>query len=255
MSDLYRTREAASYLRVSEASVRRWADAGLIAVQRIGLRQERRFALADLERFAEAGRRASSQPSGPAEGEPPRGEAGLPATPSGAQLAVHDHVATFFDGDAGRLRVTLPFLREGLLAGQPCMLVASKSVADEYLQALSREPGVDIGAAVDSGAFVTRSGVGSSARAAAAGWEQLWWQALGRGASEIRVVGEMATYEGFSSVQEMLDYEVAYDNLAKRLPVMTICQYDVRHFDGPTTMAAIQAHPDMFSRRIADFLI
>ncbi|HEY8641616.1 MAG TPA: helix-turn-helix domain-containing protein, partial [Candidatus Dormibacteraeota bacterium] len=148
MSDLYSTRAAASYLRVSEASVRRWADAGLIAVQRIGLRQERRFALADLQRFAEAGRRAASQPFGPPEGEPARREAGLPSTPSGAQLGVHDHVATFFDSDAGRLRVSLPFLRDGLLGGQPCMLVASEQVADEYRQALSREPGVDLEAAI-----------------------------------------------------------------------------------------------------------
>jgi len=65
----------------------------------------------------------------------------------------------------------------------------------------------------------------------------------------------MATYDGFSTVQEMLDYEVAYDSLAKRLPVMTLCQYDVRRFDGVTIMGALQAHPDLFSKRIADFLI
>lgn len=65
----------------------------------------------------------------------------------------------------------------------------------------------------------------------------------------------MATYEGLSSIQEMLDYEVAYDSLAKRLPVMTLCQYDVRHFDGGTIVSALRVHPDLFSRRISDFLI
>jgi len=255
MSDLYSTHQAADYLRVSEASVRRWADAGLIPVQRIGVRKQRRFALADLARVSEAGRRGFGEPSGPSPAETPGREAAMPATPRGAQLGVHDHVATFYDSDSGRLRLSVPFLREGLLAGQPCVLVASKSVADEYVQALKREKGIDVEAALDSGALATRLGVGSSAREAVAGWEQLWWQAVGRGAGAIRVVGEIATYEGFSSSQEMLDYEIAYDSLAKRFPVLTLCQYDVRHFDGATTMGAIQAHPDLYSKRIADFLI
>ena len=52
----------------------------------------------------------------------------------------------------------------------------------------------------------------------------------------------------------MLDYEMAYDSLAKRLPVMTLCQYDVRRFSGETITGALKAHPDLFSKRIADFL-
>jgi hypothetical protein len=48
---------------------------------------------------------------------------------------------------------------------------------------------------------------------------------------------------------------LAYDSLAKRLPVMTLCQYDVRRFDGATVMGALKAHPDLFSKRISDFLL
>ena len=64
----------------------------------------------------------------------------------------------------------------------------------------------------------------------------------------------MATYEGFSEVEEMLDYEVGYDSLSKRFPVRTLCQYDVRQFDGKAILGALQAHPDLFPRRIADYL-
>jgi excisionase family DNA binding protein len=257
MSDLYGTREAAAYLQVSEASVRRWADAGLIAVQRIGLRRARRFARADLERFAEDAPRvtAVSAADPPLGGQTKNAQAGLAATPGAAQLGPHDHFATFYDSDGGRLRLSLPFLRDGLLAGHRCFLVASQKLADDYLEALSHENGVDPKAAVDSRALVLRAGAGSSSREAVAGWEQLWWQALGAGAGAIRVVGEMASYVGFPSPQDMLEYEVAYDSLAKRFPVMTLCQYDVRQFDGLTVTGAIEAHPDLFSRRIADFLI
>jgi excisionase family DNA binding protein len=246
MAPLHTTKSAAAYLGVSEASVRRWADAGLLPVRRVGRRRARRFAEEDLRRLKASDRMASDSTTRQA--NPPA--AGIPS-----QLSIHDHVATFYNSDAGRLRLSLPFLRDGLVAGQPCFLVASEKVTDEYCQALSGQKGVDLQAAIKTGAFIIRSGVGSSTHEAVAAWEGLWWDALGRGASAIRVVGEMATYVGFSEIQDMLDYEVAYDSLARRLPVMTLCQYDVRRFDGGTVVGALQAHPDLFTKRIADFLI
>jgi excisionase family DNA binding protein len=245
MAPTHTTSSAAAYLEVSEASVRRWADAGLLAVERVGRRRARRFAEEDLKRLKASGRMPGFLTT--------RGATRPPAAPA-SQLGSHDHLATFYDSDAGRLRITLPFLRDGLLAGQRCFLVASGAVADDYLQALSQHPGIDLPMAIESGALTVRSGVGSSAREATAAWERLWWEALGLGASAIRVVGEMATYEGFTDPGEMLDYEVAYDSLAKRLPVMTLCQYDVRRFSGETIVGALKAHPDLFSQRIADFL-
>ena len=241
MAPTHTTSSAAAFLGVSEASVRRWADSGVLSVQRVGRRRARRFTEEDLLRLKASGRMI---------GQTPTGGTSLPPAARPSQVRAHDHFATFFDSDAGRLRLTLPFLRDGLLAGQRCFLVASKSVADEYIQALA----IDLPTAVESGALTIRSGVGSSAREAVAAWERLWWEALGRGASAIRVVGEMATYEGFTDVNEMLDYEVAYDSLAKRHPVQTLCQYDVRRFSGETIMGVLKTHPDLFSKRIADFL-
>jgi excisionase family DNA binding protein len=245
MPKTYTTKSAAAYLGVSEASVRRWADADLLAVQRIGRRRARRFAEEDLQRLKASGRLAAF---------PTAGGANPPASARPSKFGSHDHFATFFDTDAGRLRLSLPFLRDGLLAGQRCFLVASKAVADEYLHALDRDRGVDLPLALESGALTIRSSVGSSAREATAGWERQWWEALDLGASAIRVVGEMATYEGLSDPSEMLDYEVAYDSLIKRFPVMTLCQYDVRHFSGEAIMGALKSHPDLFSQRIADFI-
>jgi excisionase family DNA binding protein len=244
MSSIHTTTSAAAYLGVSEASVRRWADAGLLSVQRVGRRRARRFAEEDLRRWKASGR-VDPTTSG---ANPP------PPASRPSQFGAHDHLATFYDSDAGRLRLSLPFLRDGLLAGQRCFLVASKVEADEYLQALDRQRGVDLPTAIEDGALTIRSSVGSSAREATAAWEGLWWEAIGLGASTIRVVGEMATYEGFADMGEMLDYEMAYDSLAKRLPVMTLCQYDVRRFSGEMIMGALKAHPDLFSKRIADFL-
>jgi len=51
-SSLLNTKEAAQLLRVSEASIRRWSDSGLLAARRVGRRRERRFERPELERFA-----------------------------------------------------------------------------------------------------------------------------------------------------------------------------------------------------------
>lgn len=243
MSDLYTTRTAARLLGVSEASVRRWGDSGQLPVRRIGRRRTRQFAGADLRKFLAA----QAQPATDA-------SAGVAASAPAPRIGAHDHLATFYDGDGGRLRLSLPFLREGLLAGQRCFLVASLELTTAYLEAL-REEGIDPEAAIASGSLVTLTGVGSSIREAIGTWEQLFWQALGSGAGAIRVVGEVATYEGFSDVAEMLNYEIAYDITAKRFPLMTLCQYDVRRFDGSTLLAALKAHPDLFEHRLGQVLL
>ena len=58
MQDELSTREAAELLGVSEASIRRWSDEGLLPVRRIGRRLERRFSEEDLRRFGHSGRLA-----------------------------------------------------------------------------------------------------------------------------------------------------------------------------------------------------
>ena len=237
MNDTHNTKGAARLLGASEASVRRWSDAGLLPVQRVGRRGTRRFAEADLLRFGAAG-------AGRVQ----------PASPVGPQVEAHDHLATFYDSDLARMRLSLPFLRAGLASGDKCFLVGSDRVIKPYVEALAGAGAAPAGRATAGEALVTRSAVGSTARAAVAGWESLWLEALAAGYPGIRVVGEMATYEGLSRAGEMLDYEVAYDSLSKRFPVRTLCQYDVRQFDGTTILRALQVHPDLFGRRIADFL-
>src|SRR5437899_8712902 len=52
---LLTTREAATFLKVSEASIRRWTDSGLLPARRVGRRRARRLREEDLRMFMEAG--------------------------------------------------------------------------------------------------------------------------------------------------------------------------------------------------------
>jgi CO dehydrogenase/acetyl-CoA synthase gamma subunit (corrinoid Fe-S protein) len=111
----------------------------------------------------------------------------------GTLVPLHRHLATFYNSDEGRLRVPIPFLREGLLRGQRCFLAASGHAVEAYLTALNKEDGLDIDAAIRGGQFVAIDGPGATVEAALSFWEHALSNALAVGPTLQRVVGEMAS--------------------------------------------------------------
>src|SRR5690348_13108007 len=83
---LLNTNEAARFLRVSEASIRRWSDSGLLPVVRVGRRRERRFSESDLLAFLDRVPATNPQAS--------------PVNVGGTALAVPSHLATLFSTEA-----------------------------------------------------------------------------------------------------------------------------------------------------------
>jgi excisionase family DNA binding protein len=247
MSDkLLNTAEAARFLRVSSASVRRWSDSGLLRSRRVGPRRERRFTEADLERFLTPGSSAGARPGVPSKD----------VFVGGTLIPLHSHVSTFYDGDDGRLRLTVPFLRDGLILGEPCFLIAEGPVLDAYLEALSSQEGVDVAAAIRDQKLTTAPAPGSSVEGALHFWDQVLTRGLAAGPTLLRAVGEMSSArKGFESDAQMIEFEVAFTTIVKRLPTVALCQYDVREFDGETIFKAIRAHPDLYPLGIASFLV
>jgi transcriptional repressor of dcmA and dcmR len=241
---LLNTREAAQFLRVSEASIRRWSDLGLLPAHRVGRRRERRFAQADLRFFLE---RAPGQ-------APPAAREISSVTVGGASVPVRTHVAPIYGSDPGGLRLTVPFLVDGLRAGQPCFLEATGPVLERYVRALT-EQGIDFAAVTESGQLLALAGPGTNAEEAIRNWEELFGKALEGGPTVLRVVGEMASVRGiFGSDAEMMRYEEAYEVMARRFPTVTLCQYDAREFNGEIMLRVMKAHPDMFELHLGGFL-
>jgi transcriptional repressor of dcmA and dcmR len=243
---LLNTREAAQFLRVSEASIRRWTDAGLLATQRVGRRRERRFTEDDLRQFMSRGRQ---------DARATRRKAGDSISIRGVDFAIPSHLATFFASDEGRFRLAVPFLAAGLRAENPCFLMASEAGLRDYAKAFAAE-GVDLGAVIESGRLVTQVAPGGSSEEAMAFFERAWGRALEKGPATIRVVGDMAqVLEAFDSVEDMMAYEETYDRVTRRYPVASICQYDVRAFSGEGLLRSLKAHPDVFGLGLGNFLI
>ncbi|HKB19249.1 MAG TPA: MEDS domain-containing protein [Candidatus Dormibacteraeota bacterium] len=236
---LLNTAEAARLLRVSEASIRRWSDSGLLRAARIGRRRERRFHESDLLAFGEL----------PPSKRAPIGTVNV----GGMAIPVPIHLAPLYSTDEGRLRLTVPFLAEGIRLGQPVFLVANGPVLATYLDALGAQAGVDLERAQKDGLFtlVAFEGDGS---AAIAQFERLFGEALATRQTLIRLVGEMAcVLTMFSSEDEMLRFEEAFEVMFRRYQIAAICQYDVRLFDGPSLLRMLKAHPDLFGLRSGTF--
>jgi excisionase family DNA binding protein len=244
-NSLLNTEEAARFLRVSEASIRRWSDSGLLPARRVGRRRERRFAEADLVRFL-GNTTGKAQPSAPPASS---------VTVGGASVPIRTHVAPIYGSDAGSLRLSVPFLADGLRAGQPCFLVANGVVLERYAKTLTDQQGIDFAGAQKTGRLTVLDSPGADATEAIGNWEELFGKALAGGPTVLRVVGEMASERArFGSDAEMMAYEEAYELMARRFPAVTLCQYDAREFDGEMMLRVLKSHPDMFELHLGGFL-
>ncbi len=149
-------------------------------------------------------------------------------------VPIGSHVASFYTTEAGRLRLGLPFLRDGLLAGQTVVLRATPEVRDHYFGSL-REDGVDVADAIRLGLLVLFPEGPGSAREQVAKFEHALTEASHKRPGPIRVLAEiLADLESVGSVAEHLLVEHQVGALCKRFP--SSCS-------APTTSARSMASP------------
>jgi excisionase family DNA binding protein len=246
MSDkLLTTREAARFLRASEASLRRWADAGLLPASRVGRRRARRFKEDDLLRFM-----------GPNEGGPSPAITGLPRALGleGMSIALGSHLGSFYSSDAGRLRLGLPFLRDGIKSGQPCVLFALPEVRENYVRALRGE-GVDVDGAERNGLLTLLPVELLSPEEFIARLERVFIDVVRRWPGPFRFLGDtLAGLRSVGSIAAFLNVERQIGAMAKRFPIVTLCAYDVREFDGMTMLECMKLHHDTLAYEVGYFL-
>ncbi len=239
-ADFIGTREAARLLGVSEASVRRWSDSGLLQSHRVGRRNERRFERSAVLRLKSAGRPDASSSS-------------TSVLLEGREIPVHSHLSSYYTSDRGRLRLSVPFVRDGLAAGQPCVITSNPETARLLEDELKAE-GVAVERALETGrlreleTFKTHSqGIETFERTFAAFTR--------RGDLVIRVLGEATqNAKSLGSIADLLRFENMLNGLVRRYPVVLICQYDVRHLKGTDVIDVLKEHADNFNRPLGMFL-
>lgn len=241
-------KQAAALLKVSEVSLRRWTNSGRLPCIRIGGRRERRFRREELLAFAHgtateaAESRRSTPPAQPQ------------VTVNGVAVSLRSHLCALYRDDRARLAIGLPFLREGLEAGDTCLLIAAPPVCEAFLTAL-RGTGCDVDALLRSRRLILAEG-GPDPDLWCNAFEDLLMDATSRGAAAIRALGDMAwTRRQGMSEAELLRFERDCElTVVRRYPVAALCLYDARAFTGTALLDALQTHRDIHDHPLHLFL-
>ncbi len=243
---LLTTREAATFLKVSEASIRRWTDSGLLPASRVGRRRARRLREVDLRIFMEAG--------------PGQGTATAETSPTSTMViqdvvvSLGSHLAAFYTTDAGRLRIGLPFLRDGLRGGQTVLLRATPDVRERYFDVL-RDEGIDVVGAMRDGLLMLYQEATGSGTEQVAKFDRYLTEASRKRSGPIRILAEvLANVQAVGSIAEHLAVEQQVGPIFKRFPAVTVCAYDVRAFDAVTVIEALKLHSDIFGPQVGYWL-
>jgi excisionase family DNA binding protein len=243
--------QAAAFLNVSEASLRRWTNSGRLVCLRVGRRRERRFRREDLLGFLEgqtsemAARFAhvvgvSLEPVGDS------GAGKVADLSEGPVTVIHGgHLCGIYDTDLGRLTLAVPFLLGGLNEGSVCFLVGPVRARNEILKQLKKKR-ASLQADIDAGRL-THSEYHLGPRAQNKYFRRLLDEKVAEGAQSFRIIGDVWGMRSKASAESLVEYEADYDRLiARNYPVVTICIYDARRFSGVELLNALKGHRDIF---------
>lgn len=237
-NDLLNIKQAAAILNVSEVSLRRWTNEGSLPCVRVGKRRERRFRRSDLDAYV-------------AESAPPTIAAPQSSVDSvlleDIPLAPGSHLGATYQSDQSRPKLAVPFLVQGLAAGDRCYLIAPQIALDQFFERL-RQTHTRPETAIERAQLTTCTGIDGSPSEICRTIESWFIDALSQGVRRLRLVGD--TCWGFDrglTEADILALERLYDHeIAPRYPVVSLCLYDARRFTGTGIVGALQSHPHTF---------
>jgi anti-sigma regulatory factor (Ser/Thr protein kinase) len=142
------------------------------------------------------------------------------------------HVAVLYDSDQQFLDLVIPFLREGVAAGEPCLVALAASTSRLARAAVGDTTGLTfLDDRYDRPASVIRSN------------RDLFTVHLIDGASRIRVASEVphpgvgAPWDGWAR------YEAAINHAYAEFPLWGLCAYDTRITPDPVLDEVTRTHP------------
>lgn len=171
--------------------------------------------------------------------------------PPGVNITVGDHICAFYRGAAQRDDVLVPFLRDGIRAGDKCICVMDDPDTERVLGALSA--GLDIDRSLRTGQLDLMC---SDTAYVPAGYFavdemlEFWERGVGAavhqaGFTFVRAVGEMTwALRDLPGVEYLVAYEARLNRFLPRYPQVILCLYDLERFsDGQLLMELLRTHP------------
>jgi hypothetical protein len=154
-----------------------------------------------------------------------------------------DHVCAFYRGRAERDELLVPYLADGLEAGQKCLAIVDSGAPEELVAAVGASDGLSV---LTSGSVYLPGGafdMDNMLDFYAAALDDVSKEAGGC----IRTAGEMswATNHDVPGATDLLTYEARVNQVLATRPsaAISMCLYDIERFDGEVVVGVLRTHP------------
>lgn len=167
----------------------------------------------------------------------------------GLQLSVGDHICGFYRKPAERDDILIPFLVDGLRAGDKCTCVVDSCTPDDVLASMSTH--LEVGPYVsvrqlevlDSYATYLADGGFLPARMLEF-WAGKARQSPFAGTGVARNIGDMSwAHRSQGAVTELIGYESELNRIMADIPQVNLCLYDLTRCTGDLIMDVLKTHP------------
>ncbi|QLG62456.1 MEDS domain-containing protein [Halorarum salinum] len=167
----------------------------------------------------------------------------------------NDHLALIYESREEQFASAIPFIRQGLERGERCLYVADDNPREDVLTAM-RDHGIDVDAALESGALSVRTPADTYRRTGEfdrATMLEFWEESLERAKGEgghtgLRAAAEMTwALNGDTSPDDLLEYEAVLNSLYRDEDYVVMCQYNRERFPAAVTHDVIKTHPHVIS--------
>ena len=152
--------------------------------------------------------------------------------------AGHFHEAGFYGSDAEFRALIMPFVQEGIAAGEPVIIGY-----DDRKNALVRSWLTDPAAVT----FLADSGLYATPARAIATYRELFEDHVAAGAGQIRIAGDVPHPGNGGSFEGWDRYEAAVNTVWQDFPVWGLCLYDTATAPAAVLDAAERTHPRIVS--------
>ncbi len=168
----------------------------------------------------------------------------------GLQLRVGDHICGFYRKPSERDDILIPFLVEGLKAGDKCTCVVDSCTPEDVLASMSEHLEVDPYVSVcqlevlDSYGTYLADG-GFLPERMLKFWETKARQTPGPdGPVPARNIGDMSwAHRDESVVSVLMGYESELNRIMSNFPQVNLCLYDLTRCSGDLIMDVLKTHP------------
>lgn len=224
MERLLNIKEAAEYLNVSEMTVRRWTNKGLLNCYRVGNRRARRFRIQDLMACLEV------NPANPASVMVALGIDGV-TVPADAHLT---HLSS---GENEDLEIAAAYILQGLRGQEAVYVVVPGDKADPLMNALHRKDPTILGS-ITAGRLHFSQGMDSPEL------QRTYLADLAsRSNGRFRVFGDMTwTREKRWRTEDLYRLEASMHQAEDIEGGLFLCQYALDRFTGKEIMMALETH-------------